>query len=720
MRQFIGYILLCTLWLAAGAAAALTLPRVDAPLTVDGDLSDPLWSQAVRIDEFYDIRSTGNDVPVVRTIGWAAYDSRYLYIAFRAEDPAPHLIRAPQVPRDQVFSDQDLMQIDIDAQDDGKASTIFRVNARGVQTDGVYTEATEVDDFSPDFDFESATRILEDAWQAELRIPLASIRYAQRDPQVWRIVYYRVYPREFRYRFRSSPIERGQTCWLCSAPRFEGITGLGSARSLVVTPYATTRVVSPADGGSKSDTDGGFDVKWLAGPSLSVDATFRPDFSQVEADVTQLSVNEQFAIFFPEKRPFFMEGSDLLTSPIQAIHTRTITEPVWGTRLTGRPGDHAFTLIAADDRGGGSRIEPGPTHSSFETQSEALALIGRYRYSLGQSALGMLLTSREGERRSNRVFGPDVLWWPTADDRVTAQFLQSETRDSSVSGKTLSDHAATIEWVRTATHYDWNVTTQDIGEDFRADSGFVPQTGVRSIHTLVAAKAYPERYLSRLSAGIQFDHIEAESGGVVSKSVVPIVSVEGWRGMTAELQLHPDEKVRTLDGSLLAQDYVTADVAFFPSRRLPYLSISMRHGDEVDVDTARIGRGSAISVNAKLQPADPLYLDLSGAAHRLEIDGEPLFDAFALSTRVTWAFTQRSSLRLISDGQWISHNDGRKTGFLDATLLYSYRLTWQTSLYVGYGDSRLVEESGSFGAPHNEFFIKASYAILDPFPRRGN
>ena len=626
----IGYIILWVAGLVNGAAAAVTLPRVDGSLTVDGDLSDALWSRALRIDEFYDIRSTGKDVPPVRSIGWLAYDSQFLYVAFRAEDPAPELIRAPQVPRDQVFFDQDMIAIDIDAQDDGKSSTIFRVNARGVQSDGVYTEATGVDDLAPDFDFESATQIVADAWQAELRIPLESLRYSQRDPQSWRITFYRAYPREQRYRISSMAIEAGQTCWLCTAPRFEGITGLGSPQSLVFTPYVTTRAVSPPEGGQDYESDGGFDVKWRAGPSLSVDATFRPDFSQIEADVTQLSVNERFAIFYPEKRPFFMEGLDLLASPINAVHTRTITDPLWGARLTARPGDHAFTIIAADDSGGGSRIEPGPISSTFETQPAARALIGRYRYSFGQSAAGLLLTSRDGDERSNRVFGPDLLWWPTGDDRVTAQFLRSETRDSSVAGGPISDHAATIEWVRTATHYGWDVLLQEIGDEFRADSGFVPQTDVRSVSVRGTATAYPSQHLSKVTVGLQFDEVDQIGGDSVSKSLVPSVTVEGWRGMTAEIRLFPGAQIRALDGSLQSQDYLTADISIFPSRRVPYLGLSARYGEEVDVDTARVGRGTLVSANAKLQPADSLYVELFASAHRLEIEREPLFDAFAL------------------------------------------------------------------------------------------
>lgn len=709
MMRFTGYALL-TLLLIMPAAAA-TLPRVAGPLRIDGDLTDPLWQQALRVDRFYDTRTRENNEPIVKTIAWMGYDSAFLYVAIRCEDPAPQNIRAPLVPRDRVSAEQDFVQFDIDAQNDGKSSSIFRVNARGVQADGTYTESTEVDDFAPDFDFESATKILPDAWQVEMRVPLSSIRYSQRDPQSWRIVFYRVYPRDQRYRFRSEPMEKGQTCWLCKVAPFDGITGLAAAGALVTTPYVTTRAIAPPRAATTRQLDGGLDAKWLAGPSLSIDATLRPDFSQVEADVTELSVNQRFAIFYPEKRPFFMEGADLLSSPIQAIHTRTITSPSWGARITGRPGNHAYTFIAAGDRGGGSIIIPGAAFSSFTPQSRALTILGRYRYSFGASSTGLVLTSRNSSGGyANTVFGPDVLWWPRAGQKLTAQFLVSRTRDSDVARGT--GHAAFISWNRTATHLTSTATVQDIDHEFRADSGFLPQTGVRVLQGSVTASAFPKKHVTSLQAGLSVERIaEKENRGLVSQAIYPIFAFEGWRGTVGQLEFHPNEKVRAENGTIRDHDYLALLVRFLPSRRVPFLSLSARTGDEVDLSTARIGTGRRLTAFVRLQPAAPVFAEITASVHRLDIDRALLFAANALNASITWVFTPRQYARIVADGQRIKLGGGARDGFLNGTILYAYRLTWQTSFYAGYGDSRAMDEIGRLGLPRKELFFKASYAI---------
>jgi hypothetical protein len=678
-------------------------------LKVDGDLSDPIWKDALRIERFYDVRTSSNTEPLVRTVIWIGYDSQFLYVAARNEDPAPQNIRAPLVPRDRVFGEQDFIQFDIDAQDDGKSSTIFRVNARNVQTDGTYTESSEVDDYSPDFDYETATKILSDAWQAEMRIPLTSLRYANRDPQTWRIVFYRVYPRDQRYRFRTFPTVKGQSCWLCNAPRYEGVTGISSAGTLVTTPFLTTRAVAPPHTATRREVDGGLDAKWLASPAFTVDATFRPDFSQVEADVTEISVNRQFAIFYPEKRPFFMEGADLLSSPIQAIHTRTITSPSWGARVTGRPGNHAFTIVAAGDRGGGSTIVPGPVFSSYADQPRALTILGRYRYSIGASSAGLLLTSRSANDAANTVIGPDFMWWLSSSHRITGQFLVSRTKDPHAPRQ--QGHAALLSWSDQSTHWRAGATAQDIDRGFRADSGFIPQTGVRALQGTIVGVAYPKKLFTSFEGGVVAERVSEKNGDVVSAAFYPRIAFEGWRGTVGEVAIHPNEKLRAANGLVRSHDYLTVALRFLPSRRVPFLNLSLRAGDEVDLSSARVGKGQQLTAFVRMQPAPPLYAEVTGSVHHLSAGDALLFRANALSTRLTWAFTPRSFAKLVTDAQRITFGGGAKSGFLSATILYAYQLTWQTSFYAGYGDARDVDDFGHLGQPRKEFFVKASYAI---------
>lgn len=588
MTMFKGYVLAASMLFAA-AVEATTLPRLDGPVTIDGDLSDPLWSQALHLDRFYDIMPGENSEPPVATAVWTGYDAKFLYVAFRASDPAPRQIRAPWVPRDRVLADQDFVQVNIDSHDAGISSAVFRVNPRGIQTDGTRTESQGRDDFAPDFEFESAARITATGWEAEMRIPLSSIRYPRSDPQRWRLLFYRVYPRGHRYQIRSAPMPRGSDCWLCEATRVEGITGLPAGGAIAVTPYLSSRTSAGGPAGRQQSNDGGLDVKWQPRPGATIDLTFRPDFSQVESDVAQLAVNERFALFYPEKRPFFMEGADLLASPIPAIHTRTITSPLWGARLTGRPGNHAFTLVAADDRGGGSVIVPGPSFSSLTPQPHALALLGRYRYRFGRSSGGLLLTSRTGEGRSNQVAGPDLLWWAGMRDRLTAQVLFSR---SDQQGDRRDGHAAHLTWDRTAPRYGWSVSLSDIGSGFRADSGFVPQTGVRTLAARTYALVIPGKWFSRLVPELVFDHVSEPRGPLVTRRLYPRLGFEGWHATVGEIELHANESTRGADGKVQELDYATAMVRFLPSRRFPYLRLHARYGDELDSSSSRRGRGT--------------------------------------------------------------------------------------------------------------------------------
>jgi len=709
-------ILVLMFWSLPSFASNFVLPRVEAPVAIDGDVSDPFWSGALLLDRFYEVSPGDNVDPPVETRAWIAYDAHSLYLAFRAEDPNPEAIRGPYVGRDRVYSDQDFVQIDLDTQGDGKSSTIFRVNPRGIQTDGTYTESTGLDDFAPDFDFDSAARITSSGWEVEMRIPLTSLRYPQRDPQSWRATLLRVYPRNHRYMIQSAPVARGETCYLCNSLQFDGIAGLPDGGVLVVTPYAVSRTSDDEALGSDKQTEGGIDAKWLPGSGVSVDATIRPDFSQVESDSTQLSVNNRFAIFYPEKRPFFMEGADLLSSPIAAIHTRTITAPDWGARLTARPGNHAFTVVVADDRGGGSIIIPGAASSSLAVQPESLALFGRYRYALGSSSAGALFTSRSSGdgKYENLVAGPDLLWWPRPTDRLTAQLLYSSTTEN---GTSFDDHAAFAEWNHSSAHWGWSAAMRDIGSGFRADSGFVPQNGIRSLNGSARRVTYPSRVFSRVQPEVVFERTEEQNGALVSRNLFPRLTVEGWRGTVGVFEHHRGEKGRAADGSVHAQDYAYGMLRFLLSRRVPYLRIEARYGDELDVEHSRIGHGRTLIVATTMQPLDRLQVELNGETHRLEIGDQELFTANGVRTQTTWTFSSRSFTRAIGEWQTIDWNrelapgHPAHEGFFNGSLLYGYRLNWQTNLYVGYGDSRLVEEGGGLTEPRTEVFVKLSYAL---------
>ena len=209
-------------------------------------------------------------------------------------------------------------------------------------TDSVLDDASG-EDSAPDFFWDSAARLNDRGWTLEIRIPFTSLRYRNADPQTWRILLYRNYPRDRHFQFFSATFPRDSNCFICRSNFLTGLEHLPGGGHLVAAPYlsASEGAHPGEDSGSPLVSDpvkphAGLDVKYTPNADNAIDFTINPDFSQVESDTAQISANERFALFYPEKRPFFLEGADLFQTPIQAVYTRTITDPDWGGRITGK------------------------------------------------------------------------------------------------------------------------------------------------------------------------------------------------------------------------------------------------------------------------------------------------------------------------------------------------------------------------------------------------
>jgi hypothetical protein len=698
----------------AAEPPSFVLPRLHGPITVDGNLEEAAWQGALVIDRFYEIVPGDNVEPPVRTVGLVGYDDRFLYVGVRCQDPDPSQIRAPFVERDHV-TDQDLVQVDIDARNEGRWSMIFRVNPRGIQLDGIFDEVTGQDDYSPDFYYDSAARITAEGWTAEMKIPLSSLRYrVGADLQTWRITFFRLYPRNFRYQIVSAPIPRDSNCWLCHSLRLTEITGLPHSSNLTYAPFVTGRASDDPGARPRSEQkfDLGGDLKWQPRPDLALDLALNPDFSQVETDAPQISVNHRFALFFPEKRPFFLEGSDLLSTPIPIVYTRTITDPDWGVRLTGRPDNSAYTVLVAKDHGDGSQILPGPVSSELVPQTaDATVVLARYRKILGTSSVGVTATGREAEGgQHNNVAGADFQWFPTEHDRTKGQLLWSSTRDRGSREKT--DYALHLDWAHTLRQVSWSLQLEDLGRDFRADSGFVPQTGVRRITAEAGYTFYPQGIFRSLRPLLSGEQVKEQDGALVSRTLFLGLAFDGR--VQGSLEWHPREEARAQDGRIFQQSYWALSTRFLPSRKVSLLTLAVRYGDEIDFAGSRLGTGSTVTFLAMLSPFDQLQAELSGERHQLDVAAGAkrvrAFLATVSQAKVTYAFTSRSFTRLI--GQWDSlrEGSGADDSSFSGSVLYGYRLNWQSILYVGYGDEP-GQDIELRHSRHHALFVKMSYAF---------
>ncbi len=741
--------LLVALLLLAPAARAeesapvpppIPLPRVSEAITIDGDLSDPAWQRAAVIDTFFETVFGDNREPHVKTVAWVAYDDRYFYIAVRCDDPSPGTIRAPYVDRDNVIGTDDNVAVFIDSRGDRRSAQEFRVNPRGIQGDAVFNDANGNEDFSPDFYYDTAAKVTDAGWQAELRIPLSSLRYPKADPQKWGIIVWRNYPRDRRYAIYSSPQPRGANCVICRSRELTDVSSLPSSSHLVAAPYASAQDVARAAeaGGPLADEptekNVGLDVKWSPSADTALDATLNPDFSQVEADVAQIAVNNRFALFFPEKRPFFLEGVDLFDTPIQAVYTRTITSPRWGGRATGKLGASSYTLLLAQDRGGGSVTLPGPTSSELAPQDfRSVVGIARVRRDFGGSFLGLLYTGREVEGGGhNHVGGPDFQWRPNQKEKVTGQLLLSGTKtptrpDLAASapewdGRSMTSHALQVTWAHSSSTYNLNARYRDFGDGFRADDGFVPQVGYRDGRLNGGYTLFPKGFFNFVNPFFVVSRADDRKGDLLTQRISPGIFFSGRRNLQSELDLVFD-RTRTADRVLDTTNFVYF-VQIDPHRRFPRIGVNGLLGQDIDFFNVRVGNGGNITGFATLRPTDHLTLDFNSAVQWLNVDagarrGARLFTAQVQRVKATYNFSPRLFVRLI--GQYVNTRRDptlyrfavpKRSSELSSSGLFSYRLNWQTALFVGYGDDRerrpLEEDLVRTG---RQFFVKLSYAF---------
>ncbi len=719
--------------------APIEIHRAAGPITLDGDLGDEGWRGAARVDTFYDSTRGDNVAPPVQTVALLAYDDRYFYVGLRCDDPDPARIRAPYVSRDSIIGTDDNVAVFLDTRGDRRSAMEFRVNPRGQQTDAVYDDGSQNEDMSPDFFYDTSARITPHGWQAEMRIPFSTLRYDRSKALNWAIMIWRNYPRDYRYAIYSVPIPRGSNCLICHAVPIAGLSELPPGGHAVIAPYGTlteegtprgepgTPFLNQPVGGT-----GGLDVKWTPSASTALDATVNPDFSQIESDVGQIAINKQFAINYPEKRPFFLEGVDLFKTPIPAVYTRTITSPRWGGRVTGKVDATAYTFLVTEDRGGGSVVIPGPTASSFAPQaSSSIVAIGRVRQDFGASFAGFLLTDREngGTGGHNRVFGPDFLWRASEHDQVSGQVLVSETQtpdrpdlDPSWDGRSLSSGALFLQWQHNGYHWLFRATHEAYGDGFRTDDGFVPQVGYRHEKAIVGYTVYNAGIFSQLTAGPFCNYSTRSDAALIDRQCGLFVNPNGILNLTGEIDVVPAERARIADTLVDSGLTVYYNLSVDPGRVFSRVTLNGFAGDYPDVANARPGRGAEIALTATVKPTDHLSLDFNGDRQWLDVDsgGRParLFTAQIARLKATYNLTSRAFVRLI--GQYLTTDQNaalyinpvleRDRAFTSSALL-AYTPDWQTVFYLGYGDSRALNAANELAPAGRQFFLKVSYAF---------
>ena len=457
----------------APAPHLVRLPRRDAEVTIDGRLDEAVWREAARLDGFHQYQPVDSRPAEERTevLVWYAPDA--IHFGIIAHDRVPQAIRATVADRDNLDTD-DRVTIFLDTFNDRRRAFFFTVNPIGAQEDGVRSEGGftagtltgGTTDKSPDYLWQSRGQVTDSGYLVEVRIPFKSLRYPAAGEQAWGLNIQRRVQRT-GYDDTWTDVRRANASFLLQAGTVTGLHDLQRGISAELQPFVTAQAngLRTSTGFDREDPDpsAGVNLRLGLSSSLSLDATYNPDFSQVESDASLVTVNERFALFFPEKRPFFLEGIELFATPNQLVYTRQIVNPLVGGKVTTKFGKHNLAhLVALDEQAG----------------PDALFTVTRVRRDIGANSTGGLtLTTRDRDGAFNRLAAGDVRVVFGKLYYVAGQVGGSWTRDVR-DGAERSSPLWEAEFDRTGRSWGFNYRLTGIGEDFSAQAGFVPRTGI--------------------------------------------------------------------------------------------------------------------------------------------------------------------------------------------------------------------------------------------------
>ncbi len=702
------------------------VPTVTGELVLDGIPDEAFWAQAAQIELVYETQPAENAQASVKTTAYLADNGREILLAFRAEDPDPSKIRAFLRDRDSLWQD-DFVGFSIDTFNDQRRAFEFFANPLGAQGDLILDGASGEEDSSWDGLWDSAGQINANGYTVEIRIPYSTLRFQKSDgPQTWGVDVLRFYPRDKRYRLSNNKLVRSNNCYLCGLGKLHGFTNANPGRDLEITPTLTARYGEQREPGQPwqgdgTDTEFGVDVKWGLGPNSTLNATLNPDFSQVESDQAQLDLNTTFALFFPEKRPFFLEGADYFNTPNNVLYTRTVADPDAGLRLTGRSEQHTYGVFAAQDASTQILI-PGVFGSQFRSlDQESTAAAGRYRYDFdGQASLGAVSTLRSGDDYQNFLGGIDGRWQHEGHT-LTGQWLSTHTENPDDIGLPDQQDGDALFGAYNFSNRNWgfNATHVRFDEGFRADLGFIGQVGYersvvggsRTWHGADGAA------INRARLNGDWDITHDENGRVLEREIEAYFSVNG--PLQSFFQLGGLTRDRLWDNQLFPEKWLSFYTELTPRSGLSVGGF-VRKGDQIDYANTRLADVINIEPWVNMNIGKGIDARISHSYQHLSRDGGDLVTARLTDLRLSWQLNLRQRLRLSAIWQDIERDLALYTEperfdahsrDLGLQFIYSYKINPRTALYAGYSDGRFANDqvSGLF-AYDRTIFMKLGYA----------
>jgi hypothetical protein len=567
-------------------------------------------------------------------------------------------------------------------------------------------------------------------------IPFNQLRFAKGGKeQTWGFEADRSWPRNVRHRMSTHVRDRNRNCILCQFNKLSGFQNISPGKNLEFDPTLTVQRSDALDlanfpGGEletgKIKVEPGISARWGVTPNLMLNATVNPDFSQVEADAAQLDVNTRFALRYPEKRPFFLEGGDFFLTPLEMVFTRSVADPLWGGKMTGKIGANAVGVFVTQDRINNLLFPSNQGTGMGSLDENVWGGVFRFRRDIGRnSTVGILYTSRVGNGYFNHVLGSDGFFRLSRTKTFSWQALYSRTdypeATASAQGQDsnpFSGYAIYGNLRHDSRNLTYSLTYQDLGSEFRADFGFVPRVDTQrmtiNINPVIWGK--PGGWFDRFGFQVVGSRVTDHDGKQTD--------IEGQIGFGYNGPLQSALQVFLLSQKILYQGVEserTFNCGFLemkPRSGLWYW-LYWEAGDAIDYANARAASSLLLNPSVEVALGRHINFNLNHTYENLTLKGDRIYLANLMQARLIYNFSVRCFLRAILQYSDIQYNpllysfpvESREKEIF-TQLLFSYKINPQTVLFLGYTDSGIGTANIDMTRASRTFFLKIGYALV--------
>jgi len=718
----------------------IEIPYFDQKISIDGRMNEKIWQQARKIELNIETSPANNKPAPVKTTAYLFENGTHLYIAFDAKDPNPQNIRAFYRDRDKIFAD-DNVGINIDPSNKRNLAFEFFSNALGVQLDLTEDDLNKKESSSWDGIWDSAGQINEHGFIVEMAIPFRLLKIKKnKGPKKWAFELLRFYQRDFTHRISNNIKDRNIRCHLCQLKVLKGFENVDTGNdlqlipSLVISKERSRDIEVPSQPWlSKTKFEPGFDVRWGINSNLTLNTTFNPDFSQIEADASQVSINQRFALFFPEKRAFFLESADFFNSQTRLLYTRLISDPDWGIKLTQENGNNNWALFSTNDKATTIML-PGPDSSelvSMDVQSTNNAFRFNHHFS-NDFNLGTLITNREGKDFSSTMSSIDGRWDISETQQLSTQLMHSNSQypdffvaeneivDAMGNPKSqfadnaykLSYEFRSSDWVALLKHTNY-------GKDFRADLGFVTRADFIQNKVFTAHKWYGNEsdFWNKFEINAEWKEAKKESGELLERE--KLIRLDLDASLQSTVIISGSNKTQKYDNKIFK---LNQGRIFFKMKPSSYFQTELfaKFGDQIDFTNSQKGKIISLAPKLNISMGKHWLLSIKHDYQKLDVTGGELFHINLTDLKLNWQKDTRTSIRLTAQFQNIIRDPSlyldvvdKQSRDLNMQLLYSYKIDPQTLIFAGINTGRATPEGTRTLKEFEQLvFMKFSYSWL--------